>query len=448
MKPLRPIQTLLQDIPTQLPKRHKYGLVLLSGFIIASATMMPAPNDLVDQPIKIRLPASLHLPKEAKPQVGNTEFFTLTHDEIGPVEPVDALDIIASDEPEWQEYVVQRGDTLSSIFNGLGLPLATMYTLLEADKARSLHGINPGQTLTLLIDADNQLQQLKIKRDLLHTRIFSLVGDHFESKLETEESNWEARSLSGVINGSFYISGRNAGLSATQIQRIANLFQWQMDFSRDLKQGDTFKVVVEREFVNGQSTGKSELKAAQITNRGKTLMAFRSEDGKFYNEKGESLERGFIRTPLERNARISSNYNLTRRHPVTGRVQPHNGTDFAVPVGTPVIATGDGVVVKATRHPLAGNYLVIRHGRQYTTRFLHLSRFLVKEGDKVKRGQRIALSGNTGRSTGAHLHYEFHVNNRPVDPRQVKLPMAEGLNGSERQQFLSRIEQYKRSFSG
>ncbi|GAA3548993.1 murein DD-endopeptidase MepM [Zobellella aerophila] len=448
MNPLRPIQTLLQEIPTQLPKRHKYGLVLLSGLTLSTAVMMPTPNDLIEQPIKISLPASLNLPKEAKTQVNNTEFFTLTHDEIGPVEPVDALDTIVSDEPEWQEYVVQPGDTLSSIFNGLGLPLGTMYTLLEADKARSLNGINPGQVLSLLIDADNQLQQLKIKRDLLHTRIFTLAGNQFESTLETEESSWESRSLSGVINGSFYISGRNAGLSATQIQRIANLFQWQMNFSRDLQQGDTFKVVVEREFVNGQNTGKSELKAAQITNRGKTLMAFRHEDGKFYDENGDSLERGFIRTPLERNARISSNFNLTRKHPVTGRVQPHNGTDFAVPVGTPVIATSDGVVVKATRHRAAGIYLVIRHGRQYSTRYLHLSRLLVKKGDKVSRGQRIALSGNTGRSTGPHLHYEFHVNNRPVDPRQVKLPMAEGLNGSERQQFLSRVEQYKRGFAG
>ena len=448
MNPLRPIQTKLLGIPTQLPKRHLYGIIFLSGLTLTTAVMMPSPNELAEQPIRISIPASLNLPKEAREQVNNTEFYTLPNDEIGPLEPVDALDVIASGEPEWQEYVVQRGDTLSTIFNGLGLPIATMYKLLDADKERALDGLKPGQTLSLLIDEDNLLQEFKIQQDLMHSRLFVRNGDNYRSQLQTEESNWESRTLGGVINGSFYLSARDAGLSPSQIQRVANLFQWRLNFARDLRQGDSFKVVVQREFVDGQSTGKSELQAVQITNKGKSYHAFRHEDGKFYDDKGESLERGFVRIPLERNIRISSNFNLTRKHPVTGRVQPHHGTDFAVPIGTPVIAPGDGVVIKATRHPLAGNYLVIRHGRQYTTRYLHLSRFLVKEGDTVKRGQRIALSGNTGRSTGPHLHYEFHVNNRPVDPMQVKLPMAEGLSGAERRTFLSRVEQYKREFAG
>ncbi|PSJ44052.1 murein DD-endopeptidase MepM [Zobellella endophytica] len=448
MNPLRPIQTKLQGMPTPLPKRHLYGIILLSGLTLTTAVMMPSPGELIEQPVRISIPASLNLPKEPKSQVGNTEFYTLPHDEIGPVEPVDALDVIAAGEPEWQEYVVQRGDTLSTIFNGLGLPLATMYKLLEADKERTLDGLKPGQTLSLLIDEDNLLQEFKMQQDVLHTRIFSRSGENYQSSLKTEESNWETRSLRGVINGSFYISARDAGLSPSQIQRVANLFQWQLNFARDLRQGDSFKVLVQREFVDGQSTGKSELQAVEITNKGRSYQVFRHEDGNFYNEKGESLERGFVRIPLERNMRISSNFNLNRKHPVTGRVQPHNGTDFAVPTGTPVLAPGDGVVVKAVRHALAGNYLVIRHGRQYTTRFLHLSRFLVKKGDTVRRGQRIALSGNTGRSTGPHLHYEFHVNNRPVDPMQVKLPMAEGLSGAEHRAFLARVEQYKREFAG
>lgn len=448
MNPLRPIQTRLQGMPTQLPKRHLYGIIFLSGLTLTTAVMMPSPNELMEQPVRISIPASLNLPKEAREQVDNTEFYSLPNDEIGPVEPVDALDAIASEEPEWQEYVVQNGDTLSSIFNGLGLPLATMYKLLDADKERVLDGLKPGQTLSLLIDEDNLLQEFKIQQDLMHSRLFTRTGEGYQSNLKTEESRWESRTLGGVISGSFYISARDAGLSPSQIQRVANLFQWQLNFARDLRQGDSFKVVVQREFVDGQSTGKSELQAVEITNKGKTYQAFRHEDGKFYDARGESMERGFVRIPLERNVRISSNFNLTRKHPVTGRVQPHNGTDFAVPTGTPVVAPGDGVVVKATRHPLAGNYLVIRHGRQYTTRFLHLSRFLVKQGDTVKRGQRIALSGNTGRSTGPHLHYEFHVNNRPVDPMQVKLPMAEGLSGAERRAFLARVEQYKKEFAG
>lgn len=448
MNPLRPIQSKLQAMPAQLPKRHLYGIILLGGLTLTTAVMLPSPGDLVKQPVKISIPASMNLPKVAKEQVDNTEFYTLHDDVLGDIEPVDALDEIAASEPEWQEYQVQNGDTLSTIFNGLGLPLATMYKLLEADRGKVLDGLKPGQTLSLLIDQDNLLQEFKIKRDLLHTRIFTRDGDGYQSRLKTEESNWESRSLNGVINGSFYISARDAGLSAGQIQRVANLFQWQLNFARDLRQGDRFKVLVQREFVEGQSTGKSELQAVEITNKGRTYYAFRHEDGKFYDAKGESLERGFIRIPLERRARLSSNFNLNRKHPVTGRVQPHKGTDFAVPIGTPVLAPGDGVVVKAVRHRLAGNYLVIRHGRQYTTRFLHLSKFLVKQGDTVRRGQRIALSGNTGRSTGPHLHYEFLVNNRAVDAMQVKLPMADGLGGTEKRTFLATVEKYRQELDG
>ncbi|WP_298716039.1 murein DD-endopeptidase MepM [uncultured Oceanisphaera sp.] len=448
MNPLRPIQSKIQAMPAQLPRRHLYGIILLGGLTLTTAVMLPSPGDLVKQPVKISIPASMNLPKVAKEQVDNTEFYTLHDDALDDMEPVDALDEIAASEPEWQEYQVQNGDTLSTIFNGLGLPLATMYKLLEADRGKALDGLKPGQTLSLLIDQDNLLQEFKIKRDLLHTRIFTREGDGYQSRLRTEESNWESRALNGVINGSFYISARDAGLSAGQIQRVANLFQWQLNFARDLRQGDRFKVLVQREFVEGQSTGKSELQAVEITNKGRSYFAFRHEDGKFYDGRGESLERGFIRIPLERRARLSSSFNLNRKHPITGRIRPHKGTDFAVPVGTPVLAPGDGVVVRAVRHRLAGNYLVIRHGRQYTTRFLHLSKFLVKQGDTVRRGQRIALSGNTGRSTGPHLHYEFLVNNRAVDAMQVKLPMANGLGGTEKRTFLATVEKYRQELDG
>ena len=442
---LRPIQTRLQDIPTQLPKKHLYGIVLLSTLTLTTAIMLPSAKNMLEQPSKLSLPNSLTLSSGSiKSNVTNTDFYTLADDDLGPVEPLDALDELASKEPEWQQYSVQNGDTLSTIFNGLGLPLATMYKLLEADQERVLDGLKPGQNLTMLVDSDNLLLEFKIKQDLLHTRTFTRDGEGYNSQVKTETSNWESRALKGVIKGSFYLSARDAGLSAPQIQRVANLFQWQLNFARDLRQGDSFKVLVQREFVKGKSTGKSELQAVEITNKGRTFYAFRHEDGKFYDSKGESLERGFIRIPLERTPRISSTFSLNRKHPITGRVQSHKGTDFAVPTGTAVLAPGDGVVVKAVHHPLAGNYIVIRHGRQYTTRFLHLSKFLVKQGDTVRRGQRIALSGNTGRSTGPHLHYEFHVNNRAVDAMQVKLPMAEGLSGEGKRTFLATVGKYQK----
>lgn len=447
---LRPIQDRLQAAPPSLPKKHWYGIVLLSTLTLTTAIMLPSAKNLLDKPAKLSLPSSIALPTNAghtdldNSDLNNSEYFTLPDDDLGPVEPIDALDELASTEPEWQQYAVQNGDTLSSIFNGLGLPLATMYKLLDADKERVLDGLKPGQNLSMLTDADNLLLEFKIKQDLLHTRTFIRDGDGYNSELKTETSNWESRAMQGEIRGSFYLSARDAGLSASQIQRVANLFQWQLNFARDLRQGDRFKVLVQREFVQGKSTGKSELQAVEITNKGRKFYAFRHQDGKFYDSKGESLERGFIRIPLGHTPRISSTFNLNRKHPITGRVQAHKGTDFAVPSGTTVLAPGDGVVVKAVYHPFAGNYIVIRHGRQYTTRFLHLSKFLVKQGDTVRRGQRIGLSGNTGRSTGPHLHYEFHVNNRAVDAMQVKLPMAEGLSGADKRSFLATVDKYRK----
>ncbi|MGO2089853.1 MAG: murein DD-endopeptidase MepM [Oceanisphaera sp.] len=448
MNLLRPIQARFNKRPEKLPKRHLYGIVLLSTITLTTAIMLPSAQNILEQPVNIRMPKGLNLPPVVnKTQVDNTEFYTLEHDDLGPVDAVDALDDIAATEPEWQKYTVQGGDTLSTIFSGLGLPLATMYKLLDADQEKILDGLKPGQNLSLLIDPDNLLLEFKVKQDLLHTRIFTREGSGYNSQIITTPSNWETRALAGVVKGSFYLSARDAGLSANQIQRVANLFQWKLNFARDLRQGDSFKVLVQHEFVKGQRTGKSELQAVELTNKGKTLYAFRHEDGKFYDNEGYSLERGFMRIPLERSPRISSNFNLNRKHPITGRVRPHKGTDFAVPTGTPVVAPSDGVVVKAVHHAYAGNYLVIRHGRQYTTRFLHLSKFLVKQGDRVSRGQRIALSGNTGRSTGPHLHYEFHVNNRAVDAMQVKLPLAEGLSGEEKRTFLATIAKYQQKLA-
>lgn len=136
---------------------------------------------------------------------------------------------------------------------------------------------------------------------------------------------------------------------------------------------------------------------------------------------------------------MSSRFNPVRKHPVTGRVSPHNGADFATPIGTKVVAPGDGVVTMVTDHKFAGKYIVIEHGNKFRTRYLHLSKSLVRKGDRVSRGQVIALSGNTGRSTGPHLHYEFHVNGRPVDPMKVPLPTSTQLNSAELSEFISLV---------
>jgi murein DD-endopeptidase len=257
------------------------------------------------------------------------------------------------------------------------------------------------------------------------------------------------RVLRGKIIGSFGASARNAGLSAGHIHQVSRLFQGQIDFRRDLKKGDTFKVLFDRNAIAGKAGSDARVLAVMITAKGKTYSAFRSsKDNQFYDDDGSSLSmtKGgkFLRYPIPSSTKVSSGFNPHRVNPVTRRVMAHNGTDFSVRVGTPVQATGDAVVVKATRHRDMGIYIVLRHSGRYSSVYMHLSKSMVKPGQKVKMGQIIGLSGNTGRSTGPHLHYEFHVNNRAVNAMRVDLPMNEPMQQKARKSLVAKINEYKR----
>lgn len=170
---------------------------------------------------------------------------------------------------------------------------------------------------------------------------------------------------------------------------------------------------------------------------------FSSEEDKSYNNTTIGFRNGFMRFPTIKEFRVSSNFNPRRINPVTGRLVPHQGVDFIVPIGTPVLAVGDGEVLISQNGGAAGNYVAIRHDNQYVTRYMHLKNLLVKPGQQVKRGDRIALSGNTGRSTGPHLHFEVWINHNPVDPLTVKLPNTEWLNSNNSLDYLILVKQYR-----
>jgi murein DD-endopeptidase len=164
------------------------------------------------------------------------------------------------------------------------------------------------------------------------------------------------------------------------------------------------------------------------------------DNNRFYTPEGASLDPAFNRYPFEGRYRLSSHFNPNRHHPVTGRISPHKGTDFAMPIGTNVRAPADGRVEKVGNHPAAGRYIVIRHDNGYKTRYLHLSRPMVSNGQRVTMGERIARSGNTGRSTGPHLHYEVLVNNSQVNAMKVSLPDNQSLQGDRLVAFQRQAE--------
>ncbi|QFI53571.1 murein DD-endopeptidase MepM [Aeromonas simiae] len=446
MKRLRPLVAHAANWEPPVPRKHFYAILALTALTLSTVALLPAPGDILEQPIRLELPIAAH---GTATNEDNTEFNSIPDHEL--VEPDAASDegddIPVAPEPQWMEYRIRNGENLTSIFNTLGLSTTTLYKVLDADNKRRLARLKPGQVLELKIDEDNLLQQMRLRLNIKETLVLERKDEQYLAELITEAVEWRRAPVEGTVRGSFYQSARNAGLSAAQIQKIANLFQWRMNLAKELKQGDTFRVLLQHEMVNDQRTGNSQLLGIEFKSGGKSVSAWLSDDGNYYDGQGMSLERGFRRYPTHSRYRISSNFNPARKHPITGMVRPHEGTDFAMPIGAPVLATGDGVVLKATSHPLAGTYVVIRHSRTVSTRYLHLSKLLVKPGQKVKMGDKIALSGNTGRSTGAHLHYEVRINNRPVDAMRVKLPMAEPLSGKAKRLFLAKVRDYRKELA-
>ncbi|WP_299494314.1 peptidoglycan DD-metalloendopeptidase family protein [uncultured Shewanella sp.] len=347
--------------------------------------------------------------------------------------------------PDFEKEVV-KGDTLSGLFEEAKIDQKTLYQVLEADlNVLALDTLMPGNTIQFWLNDKGQLQKLEVYFSPARQVIFTRFDDvSFNVKEVNIDGIWQNRTVKGDIQGSFYLSASKMGLNASEIQRIEALLKDKINFARDLRAGDKFSVLLSDQFIEGQATGSSHILAIDIHRGSRDINAFRYTDGNFYDDKGRSLQRAFQRIPLKHNYRISSRFNPRRLHPVTGRIAPHNGTDFATPIGTKVIAPGDGVVTMVTNHPYAGKYIVVDYGSKYRTRFLHLSKALVHKGQKVTRGQVIALTGNTGRITGPHLHYEFLINGRAVDAMKAKIPMSKELSSKDKKAFVLIVDKCKK----
>ena len=347
------------------------------------------------------------------------------------------------------EYEIQNGDTLSGLFDRFGVSQQTMYQVLESDlNILALDTLKPGNVLKFwLNDGDRQLDKLELYFNPARQVIFSRVDqDNFTYEEIDLKGDWQSVPIQGEIHGSFYLSAQKAGLTAAEVQKIESLFKEKINFSRDVRAGDRFEVLRNEQYIDQEKSGNSEILGIRLSGRHQ-LTAFLFEDGSYYDADGKSLARAFTRYPVSKRYRISSGFNPRRKHPVTGLIRPHNGTDFATPIGTPVMSTGDGVVKTVKNHRYAGKYVEIQHSGKYRSRYLHLSKILVKKGQRVARGQRIGLSGKTGRVTGPHLHYEFHINRRPVNPMRAKIPMASEVPAKKMASFKKRVSAFSKQMA-
>lgn len=376
----------------------------------------------------------------------------------------------------WYVESIERGDSLSSVFNDLNIPYATLQAITK-NNDKQLVNLKPGQNLSFLLDGNNNLmsfvKQINDKEQIRYIRTspdnleFTKIKEPLNSHLSINLNNLNqavaavtqndtstnlppqktrGRLVLVTINKgqSFSSAAYDSGLTYSEIAQITQLFKGRIQFTRHIQPGDSLRVLFSEDKGAG-SINAVEFKLARIG----TLSIFRHlGDNKFYDENGNNAQTGtgFRRFPLNGKVRISSHFNPTRKHPVTGITRPHNGTDFAVNVGTPIYAPADGIVDKATYTRSTGYYIVIRHQGSYSTVYMHLSKLLVKPGQKVKLGSMIARSGNTGLSTGPHLHYELRINGRPVNAMKVNLPKVneQKVPNAQKSRFVANVAKYKK----
>ncbi|MGL9769333.1 MAG: murein DD-endopeptidase MepM [Sodalis sp. (in: enterobacteria)] len=421
-----------------LPRPHRVMLGSLSIVTLAIAVWRPyIYSPVVEQPNTGIIPMESQQLRELAPEASEPldQTTTESNEDISK----DDLDERVEGEPGVHEYIISTGDTLSSILTQYGIDITDVAALARQNSA--LRNLKIGQSFSWILTTAGDLQRLTwyISRCEMRTYDRRIDGSFKESIANDITAKWRNTTLTGQLSGSFITSASAAGLTNIDINTVIKALQWQLDF-RKLRKGDQFSVLMSREMLEGKNA-QSQLLGVRLRSNGKDYYAFRADDGKFYNCDAVGLARGFMRFPTVKQYRVSSNFNLRRINPVTGRITPHRGVDFAVPVGTPVLAVGDGEVIVSKRDGTAGNYVAIRHARQYMTRYMHLKKLLVKPGQKVKRGDCIALSGNTGRSTGPHLHYEMWINQQPVNPLTAKLPRTEDLTGHDRVKYIIKVKQ-------
>ena len=253
------------------------------------------------------------------------------------------------------------------------------------------------------------------------------VQREMEKQQRIEEAKRSSNVLMGTITrGVFITDAKKAGLTSAHISRIIKIYKGKINFRRDLRKGDSFRVLFDRP--SGDKNAR--IMAVSFTSGGKTIALYRAKNGMFYPENGvsptvsrRSTGSGWWRYPMPNNTKVSSPFNPHRWHPIRGIYRPHYGTDFTAPIGTKVYAPANGTVLKTSyQRGGAGYYIIIKHAGGYSTVYMHLSKALVRTGQQVSQGQVIALSGNTGGSTGPHLHYEVRINGRAVDAMRVDLP--------------------------
>lgn len=340
---------------------------------------------------------------------------------------------------------IRQGDLLTSLLARHGISKTTAFQVAVGSKpvfdlARLMR---PGNKIDLAMDEHGKLLGLSyaMPSDSLLWVIRS-DEDHFTPRIQKKRYETRLKSASGTIrgDGSLFLAGRRAGISRAMVAQLVRLLEWDVDFARDVRVGDKFKVVYEAKYYKGRRESQGNILAAEYINQGHATRVIRYTDPSgntgHYDPKGHSVRKKFIRAPVDF-TRISSLFSKQRKHPIFGFTRAHKGVDYAAPRGTPVRASGDGRVTFVGMKGGYGNLVLLQHDDTYTTAYAHLEKFSrgLKVGKRVKQGDVIGQVGSTGNSTGPHLHYEVRVKGEQINPLSAQLPTSRQIPAKYAEDF-------------
>ncbi|WP_293780532.1 peptidoglycan DD-metalloendopeptidase family protein [uncultured Oxalicibacterium sp.] len=356
---------------------------------------------------------------------------------------------IAALEEQQQNYYaeerVRSGDTMATLLQRLGVDDAAAAAFIRNDPlARNLMQLKAGKRVQAEVNASGELEKLSTlvtqgRNEPVSNLVISREGDGFKAKQTAGNLEKRIEMRSGVIRSSLFAATDMAEIPDSIAMQIVDMFSTNIDFGSDLRRGDRFNVVYETFWQNGEFVSTGRVLAGEFMNGPAVYQSVwfdeSSKSGGYYSFDGKSLKKAFLKSPLEF-SRISSGFSM-RKHPISGQWKAHKGVDFAAATGTPIRASGDGVIDFIGTQRGYGNVVSIKHWNNYSTLYAHMNGFAkgLRKGMKVSQGQLIGYVGSTGWATGPHLHYEFRVNNEARDPLSIDIPNAQPLNTAQMKEF-------------
>ncbi|HET7844289.1 MAG TPA: M23 family metallopeptidase [Xanthomonadales bacterium] len=357
-----------------------------------------------------------------------------------PKMPAVAPLVEAAPAPEWRVVEIRSGQTMGDVFASLGLDSQTLHRVMSAStRAAAFTTIRPGDRFEFLLPSPGVLAGVRFDAGV-DTRIeLAISGDRVSETVVPRDVERRVLVSSGTITQSLFGAGEDAGLSDAMVMQLANVFAYDIDFAQDLREGDSFSLVYEEIYRDGEKLRDGNILAASFVNGGHRHVALRytvDGVGQFFDADGRPMRKAFLRTPVEF-TRISSRFSSARRHPILGLTRAHQGVDYAAPKGTPIKAAGNAKIAFRGWKSGYGNCIILQHSNQYTTLYGHMSRFAenLRVGARVAQGQTIGYVGMTGLATAPHLHYEFRINGVHRDPLSIDLPKADPLTGTQLADF-------------